>query len=98
LHRLGRHVNICSMQNRPTRNARDEAILAALRDAAVLAEIMADEFHSTYEGQERAEYLRVLTDTVTDLGGSLEQSRTGIAATFSGRRIAIRFGAGRGHR
>jgi hypothetical protein len=98
LHRLGRHVNICSMQNRPTRNARDEAILAALRDAAVLAEIMADEFHSTYDGRERAEYLRVLADTVADLGGRLEESDRRVDVAFGDRRIAILFGAGRGHR
>lgn len=86
------------MQIPRERNPRDEAILAALRDAAVLGEIMADEFHATYEGQERAEYLRVLADTVTDLGGRLEESDRGVDVTFADRRIAILFGAGRGHR
>ncbi len=86
------------MQIPRERNPRDEAILAALRDAAVLGEIMADEFHSTYEGQERAEYLRVLAGTVADLGGRLEESDRRVDVAFGDRRIAILFGAGRGHR
>jgi hypothetical protein len=48
LRRLGCYVNICSMQNRPSLDPRDEAIRAALRDAAVLAGIVADEFLATY--------------------------------------------------
>jgi hypothetical protein len=91
-------VNICSMQNRPSRTPRDEAIRAALRDAAVLAGIVADEFYPTYQGPERAEYLRVLGAHVADLGGALQEADRRVEATFAGRRIAILFGAGRGHR
>jgi len=98
LHPDSGNVNICSMQNRPSRAPRDEAIRAALRDAAVLAGIVAGEFYPTYAGPERAEYLRVLGVHVADLGGALEEARTGVAATFGERRIAIRFGTGSGHR
>lgn len=66
--------------------------MAALRDAAVLAGIMADEFHATYEGPERSEYVRVLSANVADLGGYLEVGPLGVAAAFGDRRIAIRFG------
>jgi hypothetical protein len=86
------------MQNRPSRDPRDEAIRAALRDAAVLAGIVADEFQATYEGPERAEYLRILGVEVADLGGALERVTGGAAATFADRRIAIRFGVGGGAR
>jgi hypothetical protein len=91
-------VNICSMQNQPSRNPRDEAIRAALRDGAVLAAIIAGEFQATYEGPERTEYLRVLASNVTDLGGALEHGPAGIAAVFPGRRIAVRFGTRGGRR
>jgi len=86
------------MQNRPSREPRDEAIRAALRDAAVLAGIVADEFYPTYQGPERAEYLRVLGVHIADLGGALERVTGGAAATFADRRITIRFGTGSGAR
>ncbi len=91
-------MNICSMQNRPSQNPRDDAIRAALRDGAVLAGIVTGEFQATYQGPERTEYLRVLAGNVTDLGGGLEQSPDGIAVVFPGRRIVVRFGASAGHR
>jgi hypothetical protein len=85
------------MQNRPSHDPRDEAIRAALRDAAVLAGIAADEFVATYQGPERSEYVRVLAAYVADLGGALDDGPWGVVATFAGRRIAVRFGVGRGH-
>ena len=94
LRRVAAHVNICSMQNRPSDNPKDAAIRAALRDAAVLAGIVADEFQATYQGPERSEYLRVLAAYVADLGGALENAQAGVTAAFADRRIAIRFGAG----
>jgi hypothetical protein len=47
---------------------------AALHDAAAIASIVADEFHASYDGPARAEYLRVLGEWVTNLGGRLEES------------------------
>ncbi len=46
----------------------DEAIRAAIRDAAVLAGIFEDEFQATYRGPERSEYVRVLTEIAAGLG------------------------------
>jgi hypothetical protein len=86
------------MQNRPSQNPRDDAIRAALRDGAILAGIVVGEYHATYQGPERAEYLRVLAANITDLGGSLEQGPAGITAVFAGRRIMVWFGAGGGRR
>ena len=73
------------MQNRPSRHPRDDAIRAALRDAAVLAGIISDEFHVTYQGPERAEYLRVLAANVTDLGGALGSVRCSFWASTAMR-------------
>jgi hypothetical protein len=71
---------------------RDEAIRAALYDAAVLAGLLVDEFHATYAGPERSEYLRILSANLAGLGGSLEIEPSGVAAAFADRRISIRFG------
>jgi hypothetical protein len=78
-----------NQSNRP----RDEAIRAALYDSAVLAGLLVDEFHASYAGPERSEYLRILSANLTGLGGSLEVESSGVAATLTGRRISIRFGS-----
>ena len=88
-----RNENICSMSDYSAHNPRDEAIRAAHNDAAVLAGILEDEFQATYRGPERSEYVRVLSEIVAGLGGSLEISPSGMAAEFHDRRIAIRFGS-----
>lgn len=80
--------------DRGSHHPRDEAIRAAMRDAAVLAGILEDEFQATYRGSERSEYVRVLTEIVAGLGGSLEARATDLAATFDDRRIRIRFVSG----
>jgi hypothetical protein len=77
-----------NQSNRP----RDEAIRAALYDSAVLAGLLVDEFHASYAGPERSEYLRILSANLTGLGGSLEVESSGVAAAFADRRISIRFG------
>jgi hypothetical protein len=74
-------------------NQRDEAIRAAMRDAGVLAGILEGEFQATYRGSEQSEHVRVLTEIVTSLGGSVDAGAFDLAATFEGRRIAIRFGS-----
>jgi len=86
--------NICSMMDRRSHQPRDEAIRAAMRAAGVLAGILEDEFQATYRGPERSEYVRVLTEIVAGLGGSLEAGPIGLAATFEDRRIKIRFASG----
>jgi len=86
------YENICSMQDTPSTDPRDEAIRAALRDVAALAAIVAGDFHATYVGPDRAEYLRVLGGYMADLGGRLEDGPTGPLVAVDGRRIAIRFG------
>jgi hypothetical protein len=80
------------MQDRRSHDPRDEAIRAAMRDAAVLAGFIDGEFQATYRGPERSEYVRVLTEIVAGLGGSLEAGAIDLAATIQDRRIAIRFG------
>ena len=81
------------MQDTPSVDPRDQAILAALRDVAALAEIVAGEFHATYLGPDRAGYLRVLGDYLADLGGRLEElGAKELVADFGGRRITIRLG------
>ena len=65
-----------------------------MRDAAVLAGILEGEFQATYRGPEQSEYVRVLTEIVTDLGGSLEAGAVGLAATFADRQIKISFTGG----
>jgi hypothetical protein len=58
---------------------------------------VADEFHASYEGPARNEYLRVLGGYVADLGGRLEDGPAGLLAAFEGRQITIRFGPVSGH-
>jgi hypothetical protein len=92
------HENMCSMQDMPSIDPRDEVLRAALRDVAALAAIVAGEFDATYVGPDRAGYLRVLGDYLADLGGQIEQGPMGPEVAVDGRQIAIRFGALRGHR
>ena len=81
------------MQDAPSVDPRDQAILAALRDAATLAEMVATEFSASYLGAERAVYVATLVEYVTDLGGHLEEVGTrDLVADFGGRRITIRLG------
>jgi len=84
---------MCSMRNQPSTDPRDQAIRAALRDVAVLAAIAVDEFHATYAGPGRSEYLRVLGAYVANCGGRLDPGPDGCVAVFDDRRIAIRFGS-----
>jgi hypothetical protein len=86
------YENICSMKDAPSADPRDQAIRAALRDAATLAAIIAGEFHATYVGPDRARYLHVLGDYLADLGGRLEDGPNGPVVAVDGRRIVIRFG------
>jgi hypothetical protein len=81
------------MEDTPSADPRDQAILAALRDVAALAEVVAGEFHATYLGPDRAGYLHVLGDYLADLGGRLEEGPSGPVLAVDGRRIAIRFGS-----
>jgi hypothetical protein len=81
------------MQNTPSVHPRDEAIRAALRDAATLAGMVAADFRASYWGAERAVYVATLAEYVTDLGGCLEEAGTrDLVADFGGRRITVRFG------
>jgi hypothetical protein len=81
------------MQDLPSADPRDQAILAALRDAATLAEMVATEFRASYWGAERAVYVATLAEYVTDLGGRLEEAGTrDLVADFGGRRITVQFG------
>jgi len=89
-----RNENICSMQGRASQHPRDEAIRAAHHDAAVLAGILENEYQATYRGPERLEYVRVLSEIVSGLDGSLETGPTDLTVRFQDRRIKIRFGAG----
>jgi hypothetical protein len=81
------------MQDTPSADPRDQAILAALRDAATLAEMVATEFTASYWGAERAVYVATLAAYVIDLGGQLEEvGAKELVADFDGRRITIRLG------
>jgi hypothetical protein len=80
------------MRDSPSADPRDQPILAALRDVAALAAIVAGEFHATYVGADRAAYLHVLGDYLADLGGRLEDGPMGPVVAVDGRRTAIRFG------
>jgi hypothetical protein len=87
------HENICSMQNTPSSDPRDQAIRAALHDAAILAAMVATEFRASYWGAERSVYVATLAGHVTDLGGHLEEAGGGgLVATFDERQITVRFG------
>jgi hypothetical protein len=80
------------MQDTPSADPRDQAILAALRDAATLAEMVATEFRASYLGAERSVYVATLAAYVIDLGGQLEEvGAKELVADFGGRRITVRF-------
>ena len=86
------YEDICSMQDKPSPDPRDQAIRAALRDVATLSAIVADEFRATYVGPRRDVYLRTLGAYVADLGGRLEPSDGRyLVAHVRGRRITLRF-------
>jgi hypothetical protein len=79
------------MQNAPSQDPRDQAIRAALRDAATLAAMVVDELRASYRGSERALYVETLGTYVADLGGSVvEQEDDAVIVVFGGRRIAVR--------
>jgi hypothetical protein len=81
------------MQDTTSADPRDQAIRAALRDAATVATMVATEFSASYRGAERAVYVATLAEYVTDLGGRLEEVGTrDLVADFGGRRITVRFG------
>ena len=81
------------MQDAPSADPRDQAIKAALRDAASLATMVATEIRATYWGTDRSVYVATLAAYVTDLGGRLEEAGTkDLVADFGGRRITVRFG------
>ncbi len=79
------------MQNQPSADPRDQAIRAALHDAATLVELANDEFTTTYAGLARSDYLRVFAASVADVGGRLEEDPDGFRAAFGERLIRIRF-------
>ena len=87
------YENICSMKDTRSADPRDQAIQAALRDAATLAAMVVTEFRASYWGAERGVYVATLAAYVTDLGGRLEEAGTrDLVADFDGRRITVRFG------
>jgi hypothetical protein len=88
------YANICSMPpvaDRPSQHPRDVAVRAALRDAALLASFVENRLQASYRGPERAEYVRVLTGFVSDLGGSIEEGPSELVATIGERRISVAF-------
>jgi len=81
------------MKDTPSADPRDQAIRAALRDAATLAAMVVTEFRASYWGAERTVYVTTLAAYVTDLGGHLEEVGTrDLVADFGERRITVRFG------
>ena len=82
------------MKNSPSEEPRDQALRAALHDAALLAGLVQGVFHASYSGSRRDVYLATLGSYLTDLCGSLESKAGGYLATFEDRRIAIRFETG----
>jgi hypothetical protein len=81
------------MRYTPSADPRDQAIRAALRDAATLAAMVATEFSASYWGAERGTYVATLAAYVVDLGGHLEEAGTrDLVADFGGRRITVRLG------
>jgi hypothetical protein len=79
------------MLSSPSQEPRDQALQAALRDAALLAGLVHGEFHASYSGSRRDVYLTTLGSYLADLGGRLEDDSGRYLATFDDRRIAIRF-------
>ena len=81
------------MKDIPSADPRDQAIRAALRDAATMAAMVATELTASYWGVERAIYVATLAAYVVDLGGHLEEAGTrDLVADFGERRITVRFG------
>ena len=81
------------MRDNPSTDPRDQAIKAALRDAASLATMVAPEIRASYFGTERSVYVATLATYVTDLGGRLEEAGArDLVADFGGRRITVRLG------
>jgi hypothetical protein len=81
------------MQDTPSADPRDQAILAALRDASTLAAMVVTELTASYWGAERGIYVATLAAYVVDLGGRLEEAGPrDLVADFGGRRITIRLG------
>ena len=68
------------MQDTPSADPRDQAIRAALRDAATLAAMVVTEFTASYWGAEPAVYVPTLAAYVTDLGGHLEEAARGTSS------------------
>ena len=96
--RRSRRVAICEhlfemtpIDDRPSQHPRDVAVRAALRDAALLASFVENRLQASYRGPERAEYVRVLSGFVVDLGGTLEERPGELVATIGARRIAVAF-------
>jgi hypothetical protein len=86
------YENICSMQDKPSPDPRDQAIRAALGDAATLSAMVADKVRATYGGSRRDVYLRTVGAYVADLGGRLEEcDGRHLVAHIRGRRITLRF-------
>jgi hypothetical protein len=87
------HWVVQVMKDTPSADPRDQAIRAALRDAATLAAMVVTEFRASYWGAERTVYVATLAAYVSDLGGRLEEAGTrDLVADFGGRRITVRFG------
>jgi hypothetical protein len=84
------------MRNEPSLDPRDLIVKAAMRDAVTLGSILEGEFRSTYEGSDKPAYLAALRSWLGDLGVEIEEGEAGPVAAFADRRIAIRFGRGRG--
>jgi hypothetical protein len=81
------------MKDTPSADPRDQAIRAALRDAATLAAMVVTELTASYWGAERSVYIATLAAYVVDLGGRLEEAGPkDLVADFGGRRITIRLG------
>ncbi len=80
------------MQNRPSTDPRDQAIHAALRDAATLFAMVSDEIRASYRGGRRDAYRETLAAYVADLGGRLEETpERNLVAHVQGRAITVRF-------
>jgi hypothetical protein len=79
------------MQDESSQDPRDVAIRAALRDAATLAAMVADEVTGSYRGTERALYAETLGTYLAHLGGALVgQEDDAVIVAFGGRRITVR--------
>jgi hypothetical protein len=82
------------MKNSPSQEPRDQALRAALHDAALLAGLVQGVFHASYSGSRRDVYLATLGSYLADLGARLDVESGRHIATCEDRRIAIRFETG----